>query len=578
MVVCTRENHYMTVHASFRRWLFIAGLAALVPVLVIPRSASAQATLAGQPVTNDEKTASVNEQTAAGNRPERVAWFANLGFGIFIHWSVDSQLGLVISHSLVGADDGYCRRFFEELPKTFDPTRFDPDQWARLCKLSGAKYVVFTAKHHSGFCMFDTATTKFGIMHTPYGKDVTRLLVDALRKQELAVGLYFSPDDFWWLHQHGIIIERKRKGVTPQENPELLKYDQAQIRELLTKYGPIDIFFIDGPAEGLREVCWQVQPEIVVTRGAMKTPEQYVPGVALKEPWEACMTMGTQWQYKPTNEVYKSGTEVIETLVETRAKGGNLLLNLGPKPDGEIPIEQDERIREVGLWNFINGECIDGVEPWIVTNEDNVWFVKRRGENTVYAIVTRPNWTWGSRREFTLQSVQAGPATQVSVLGQSSLALEYQPEADVSVRWHQDDQGLHVSAVRTQRIYNDRKWPNAVVLKVTDARAAVVPPIVVTKGVKPAGGGRMVLTGELADLGKAASVEVGFQYRRQHDSTQPLAKADPWHATPRTVQSAPGRFTVDVMNLTPDQSYDFRAVVKHPRITLYGDVKSAGNR
>lgn len=550
----------------------------LLALLVLSVASPVRAQSASQPVTNDEKTASVNDQMAAGNKPARVAWFANLGFGIFIHWSLDSQLGMVISHSLVGADDDYCRRFFDELPKTFNPKRFDADEWATLCKLSGAKYVVFTAKHHSGFCMFQTATTNYSIMHTPYGQDVTRLLVDALRKQGLAVGLYFSPDDFWWLHQHGIIIERKRKGVTPQENPELLKYDQAQIRELLTNYGPIDIFFIDGPAEGLREVCWEVQPNIVVTRGAMKTPEQYIPGVALRDPWEACMTMGTQWQYKPTNEVYKSGTEVIETLIETRAKGGNLLLNLGPKPDGAIAIEQEERIREVGLWSFINGECTDGVEPWIVTNEDNIWFVKRRGENTVYAIITRPNWTWGSRREILLQSVQAGPSTQVSVLGQSSLALEYQPDTDVSVRWHQDDQGLHVSAVRAQRIYNDRKWPNALVLKVTDARPAVIPPVVVTKSSKADKGGRVLLTGELVDLGRAASVEVGFQYRRQHDSTQPQALADPWHDTPRTAQSAPGAFTVEVTELKPGQAYDFRAVVKHPRITLYGDVKGFGTR
>lgn len=554
----------------------LAGLAALAVLLAVPYPARAQSP--APPATNDEKTAAVNEQTAGGNKPERVDWFANLGFGIFIHWSLDSQLGMVISHSLVGADDDYCRRFFEELPKTFHPKRFDAEEWASLCKLAGAKYVVFTAKHHSGFCMFETATTKYNIMHTPYGKDVTRLLVDALRKQGLAVGLYFSPDDFWWLHQHGITIGRVRKGVTPQENPDLLKHDQAQIRELLTNYGPIDIFFIDGPADGLREVCWEIQPDIVVTRGAMKTPEQHIPGVALAAPWEACMTMGTQWQYKPTNEVYKSGTEVIEMLVETRAKRGNLLLNLGPKPDGQIPIEQEERLREVGLWNFINGECIGGVEPWIVTNEDNIWFVKRRGENTVYAILARPNWPWGTRREILLQSVAAGPSTQVHLLGQSSKALEYQPDKDVSLRWRQDERGLHLSAVRAQRIYNDRKWPNAVVFRVTDARPAVVPPIVVTKGAKPDRGGRVRLSGELIDLGKAASVEVGFQFRRQHDSTQPLALADSWHDTPRTAQSAPGPFSLEVIGLEPGQAYDFRAVVRHPRITLYGDMKGFGAR
>ena len=103
---------------------------------------------------------SVNEQVAAGNRPERVEWFSRLGFGMFIHWSVDSQLGSVISHSLVGADEAYCRKFFDELPKTFDPKKFDADALADLAKIAGCKYVVFTTKHHSGFCMFETATTR----------------------------------------------------------------------------------------------------------------------------------------------------------------------------------------------------------------------------------------------------------------------------------------------------------------------------------------------------------------------------------------------------------------------------------
>src|SRR5687767_1283841 len=107
---------------------------------------------------------SAGEQLADGNRPERLEWFRDLGFGMFIHWSVDSQIGSVISHSLVGADAGYRKRFFEELPKTFDPRKYHPRDWAVLAKLAGMKYVVFTAKHHSGFCMYDTKTTKFGIM------------------------------------------------------------------------------------------------------------------------------------------------------------------------------------------------------------------------------------------------------------------------------------------------------------------------------------------------------------------------------------------------------------------------------
>ncbi len=517
--------------------------------------------------------AEVNEQTALGNKPERVEWFAGLGFGLFIHWSVDSQLGSVISHSLVGADEDYCRRYFEDLPKTFNPKHFDPQSWADLFVRSGCKYVVFTTKHHSGFCMFETATTDFGITNTPYGKDVTRLLVAALRKRGIAVGFYFSPDDFWFLHCQGTLISRVRPEASPLNNKPLMEHNLAQVRELLTNYGPIDVFFIDGPAEGIRELCWELQSEIVVTRGAMKTPEQYIPSVPLEGPWEACMTMGTQWQYKPTNEHYKSGTEVIEVLIETRAKGGNLLLNLGPKPDGELPIEQEERIREVALWNFINGESVCDVEPWIVTNEDTIWFTKRRGENMVYAIVTQPNWAWGTRRKITLESVKAGKSAKVSVLGQNGKVLEYQPNVDPGVRWHQDEQGLHISAMRAQRIYNDRKWPNPVVVKITDAHPAVLPPAVQTKSAAAVPGGKVVLAGELIRLGDARSVEVGFQYRLRHDSTEPLATADPWHDTERSGQTEPGTYKIQLDGVKPEQAYQYRAVVKHPRITLFGDVK-----
>src|SRR5436309_6632404 len=127
------------------------------------------------------------------NQPERLEWFRDQGFGLFIHWSVDSQTGVVISHSLAGADEAYTRRFFEDLPKTFNPHKFAPADWAALAKLVGVKYVVFTTKHHSGFAMWDTKTTDFGIMHTPYKHDLTRGILDAFRAQGIAGGIYFSP-------------------------------------------------------------------------------------------------------------------------------------------------------------------------------------------------------------------------------------------------------------------------------------------------------------------------------------------------------------------------------------------------
>ena len=207
------------------------------------------------------------------NRPERLEWFRDQGFGLFVHWGVDSQLGSVISHSLVGASADYLDRFFNQLPKSFNPRKFYPDDLAALAKLAGARYLVFTTKHHSGFCMFDTATTDFGIMHTPFHRDVTAELFDAVRKEGLAAGVYFSPDDFYWLFENGKTIQRSVPNVQPRNNPGLMAYDRQQVRELMTHYGKVDVIFFDGEAQGLRDVAWSAQPNVVVTRGALQTPE-----------------------------------------------------------------------------------------------------------------------------------------------------------------------------------------------------------------------------------------------------------------------------------------------------------------
>ncbi len=509
---------------------------------------------------------------APGNRPERLEWFRDLGFGLFIHWSVDSQIGSVISHSLVGADAGYLERFFN-LPRTFNPTKYNPRTWAALAKLAGMKYVVFTTKHHSGFAMYDTRTTSFGIMNTPYGKDVTADLVSAFREQGLAIGFYFSPDDFHYLYTKGAVIAREpHAGVTPKEVPGLLDYDRAQLRELLTKYGPIDLLFIDGPADGLRELAWELQPNIVVTRGALETPEQRLPGIAIDRPWESCITMGTAWQYKPTHEQYKSGTELIELLIETRAKGGNLLLNVGPKPDGELALEQEERLSELALWNLAFGEAIGEVRPWVVTNEGDIWFAKKKSADTVYAFVTKVGtWTLGEKRRFTLRSVKASDATRVRILSQTGKVLEYRPDVDPRPSWRQDERGLEITATMAQRLYDDRRWPDPVVLEITNATPGMTPPSVETRSAGQRAASTATLTAFLKDLGRAPTVDVGFQYRRKKGTEELYEKDEPWRATPLVARSSAGEFTATVTDLIAGQAYEFRAVVKHPLMTVYGE-------
>ncbi len=499
------------------------------------------------------------------NQPDRVEWFRDAGFGLFIHWSVDSQLGSVISHSLVGASPDYTKRYFEDLPKTFNPRLYNPSDWATLAKLAGVKYVMFTAKHHNGFAMFHTKTTPFGIQNTPFRRDITAELVAAFRAQGIAPGLYFSPDDFWWLTQNKIPLQRNVPSVSPENIPALLAYDQAQLRELLTQYGPIDLMFFDGPWNGLRELAWDLNPNLIVTRGGMETPEQFVPGIPLDGPWESCITMGTQWQYKPTNENYKSGRELISLLIETRAKGGNLLLNIGPKPNGEIPIEQEERLREIALWMFTNQDSIYGVRPWVVTNEGDYWFTRKKNSNTVYVFVKeKERWKYGAWKEIRLRSVKATPSTRISVLGQNDEVLEYQPDVKPRSTFRQEGDTLVLRAIHAQRLYNNRQWPNPVVIQLDNVAPALEPPAIETTS---------PFAAELKTLGGAPAVEVYFEYQdvTGYDLTE---RPNDWKALPALRLAAPGRITAPRPALTSGHLYEYRPVVKHPLLTVYGATKS----
>ncbi|MCY1719478.1 alpha-L-fucosidase [Prolixibacteraceae bacterium Z1-6] len=520
-----------------------------------------------------------NNENLNLNKAERLEWFKNLGFGMFIHFSFDSQLGIVISHSMAGASDDYLNRFVNELPKTFNPKDFDAVEIATLAKLAGMKYIVLTTKHHSGFCMWDTETTNFNIMNTPYGKDLVAEYVQATRDAGLAVGFYFSPEDFNFLYEHGQQVRR----VFPEPLPDaiLKKYielNELQNMELMAKYGEIDIIFYDGGEGPLLEKCkqvvWELQPNIVVTRGAIKTPEQSVLGVITTDPWEANLTMGTQWAYKPTNEEYKSGTRLLEILIETRAKGGNQLLNIGPKPNGEIPIEQENRLREIAAWNFINGECIEKVSPWILPNEENIWFTSKPEEKTVYAILTKiTEWPRGERRVFVLKSVQANENTQVSVLGHGGKLVEYNPNIDATTYFEQKEDGLHISCVRAQRIYNNHKWPNPIVLKITNAMPALEPPVIATQTAEinaQRGYERLVFNGEVISTGDASKVKVGFQFREYAGFVEELY-SDKWQKT-EVIDSQAGEYKLLAPVKKEGKTYQYRAFVDHPKLRVYGDT------
>jgi alpha-L-fucosidase len=414
-------------------------------------------------------SSNAQEQVLNLNKPEREQWFAGLGFGMFIHWSFDVQLGMVISHSMVGASDDYLNRYINELPKGFNPQEFDAGEWARAARMAGMKYMVFTSKHHNGFCMYDTETTEFNVMNTPYGRDITEMIIETFRKEGIAIGLYYSPDDFWFLHKQGLPVSRVRPEAVASHNPELNNYAKSQMRELMTQYGTIDIVFLDGIDQfgktELAKVCWEINPEVVVTRGAMLTPEQETPDQPLTPPWEACYTLGDQWQYRPTNDHYKSARTTIEKLVEIRAKGGNFLLNFGPRPDGRFPPEQLGILNEISLWMFINQEAFDQTIPCETIREGNIWFLQRRDQQTVYAFLMEDQWKFGERRLFRIESLQALDDAKIVVLGHSGKVLEYNPDVDPAPTINNSNGGIEISVMRAQRVYNDRQWPNPLVVK-----------------------------------------------------------------------------------------------------------------
>ena len=511
------------------------------------------------------------------NKPEREQWLMDNGFGIFIHWSLDSQLGIVISHSLAGASQDYIERYVNDLPTTFNPSHWDPYQLGLMFKRAGAKYVVFTTKHHSGFCMWDTKSTDFNIMKTPYGKDVVRSYVDGMRNAGLAVGYYYSPEDFIFSWRHGVKnINRnfKKEDYAPFK-AEFKKYVETQITELFSNYGPIDMFFNDGEIYGFANpVVWDLQPNCLITRSAIPTPEQAVPSIGIAGAWESNLTMTDQWQYKPNDVNRKSPMRMIEALVETRAKGGALLLNIGPRPDGLLDDADYKNLVTLSAWNFINSEAIFNTRPWVVTNEEQIWFTKNKDENTIYVFLFgEENWRRGERREFTLNSIKISEKTRVSVLGMSGEIVEYNPHlrGKAYPTATQTNEGLNLSVMRAQRIYNNHEWPYPLVVKLENVEPALSPPQIKTeKAIKSAN--RVVLRGTLLDIGDANAVEIGFEYRA-YEGWIPESQTSPfdkdWQKTPLLQLSKPGDIEMTIeLEATEQQIY--RAVLHHPKITLYG--------
>lgn len=515
------------------------------------------------------------------NKPERIEEMKNAGFGMFIHWGVDVQLGGVISHQLVGASEDYFNKYINDLPKTFDPMDWNPEKAVILAKNAGMKYIVLTAKHHSGFCLWNTKTTDFNIMNTPYKKDILKGLIDACRKWGLMVGIYYSPEDFVFCYKNGIKdIGRRQDGHWERAKSIQEKYKKFvldQTTELMKNYGPIDLFFIDSEIlrEEVKKKVWELQPNCVITRGAIPTPEQFVPGESSTTYWETNMTMGNEWNYKPTNDHYKTGTELIDILIETRAKGGSYLLNIGPDQWGNINEGQMGLLMEMGAWNFVNHEAIQNVESWIIPNEENLWISKSKDKKTVYVYITgEPNWAFGDRKKFLLKSVKATAETKISVLGTTGKIVEYRPQTDGMPYFHQTTNGLEFDVVRSQRMYTDYTWPNPIVVKLENVEPAFTLSKFNTLSATRKGKS-IVFKSKIAELGNCKEYKIGFEYRSVKGAPN-SGDNEGWKSTGFYPVISKGEYSSEI-NLEDDDNilsgnYEYRAVLSQDGLRTPGSV------
>lgn len=323
-----------------------------------------------------------------GNLEKKKDW-RDKRFGMFIHW------GPV---TLTGKEIGWSRgsqvpvEEYDSLYKRFNPVKFNADEWVSLAKSAGMKYIVLTSKHHDGFCLWNTRQTDYNIMNTPFGRDVVKELSEACRRQGMAFGLYYSTCD--WHHPDfpltspGGSVERKESNLD-----RYTSYLKRQVAELLVNYGPLYVLWFDVPqkfdktrGQGVIDFARAIQPDIWINdrtgaKGDFNTPEQRIGGFNNKRAWESCMTIARQWSWKPNDKV-KSLEQCIQTLVRTVGGDGNLLFNIGPKPDGSVEPEQVERLKEMGLWLERYGETIYGTRGGPYKPAD--WGVSTRRGNHIY--------------------------------------------------------------------------------------------------------------------------------------------------------------------------------------------------
>ena len=405
-------------------------LSSLFIFLIFAQSSSAQSTsVQGYMPPKDAAVAS------------KLATWRDKKFGLFMHWGIYSIPGIVESWSINSEDADWIprdssqnyedyKRWYFNLNKSFNPLNFDPAVWASAAKQAGMQYVVFTTKHHDGFALFDTKQSDFKVTaaDVPFSgnprANISKEVFQAFREKGMMIGAYFSKPDwhseYYWWPRYATPSRYNNYDIRlhPQRWEQFKTYTYKQIEELMSDYGPIDILWLDGgwvrPKASINAevLSWGMpipewdqdidmpriaqmarakQPGLIMVDRSVhgeyenyRTPEQQVPDAPLDYPWETCMTMGNAWGYVP-NDSYKSTTTLVHLLIDIVAKGGNFLLDIGPKPDGTLPEPALLRLAEIGDWMAVNKEAIYETEPVAPYKSGQTCFTQKK-DGTIYAL------------------------------------------------------------------------------------------------------------------------------------------------------------------------------------------------
>ena len=324
-------------------------------------------------------------------------WFDAAAFGLFVHWGPWAKAGWEASWPLVGGV--VTLPLCQDIPadayhanaQGWQPDIGAPERWVAAAKAAGMTYAIFGSRHHDGYAMWPSragGAYRHGVGSTAPGTDIVRAFVEACRRHGLKVGLYYSLPD-WHHPSYPPFTDADRPyrfgfypPATPAQWADYTAYLRAQLTELLTDYGRIDILWFDGAWErtpeqwdvdGLETLIRSLQPDILITdrlpgKGDYTTPEQFVPAEPPAEPWETCLTMNMSWGYNSGDDRYKSSEALIHTLCEVAGRGGNLLLNVGPDGAGDVPSPQADRLAAMGRWVALHGEAVfdtrPGLRPW----------------------------------------------------------------------------------------------------------------------------------------------------------------------------------------------------------------------